>query len=106
MEGSGIGRLNRRRSRLARRVYDEASGILSIRRQVGVVRIAVGQMTKRREEKFAVTAADAAEHVTRLACSGIEAFHESKITIGRGAQQRVEVCAGMIGDSHWVHQTK
>ena len=68
--------------------------------------IAVGEMTKRREDIIAAVAANGAEYVTRLACRRIEAFHESKIAIGCGAQQRVEVCTGMIGDSHWSSPDK
>lgn len=79
---------------------DEASRVGRIGRQVGVVWVAVGEMAEWREDVFVVTAADGAKHVTRLACGGVETFHKSKIAIGRGAQQRVEVCAGMIGDSH------
>lgn len=92
--------------RLARRVYDEAGWIVGIPRQIGVVRIALGKMTERRKDEFIVIAADGAENVARLVCNGIEAFHKSKVAIARGAQQGVEVCTGMIGDSHWVLQTK
>jgi hypothetical protein len=44
-------------------------------------------MAEWRKDVFAIGAADSAEHVTRLAYSGIEAFHESEIAIGCGAQR-------------------
>jgi hypothetical protein len=42
------------------------SGILWVWRQIGIVGVAVGEMAEWREDVFAVTAADGAEHVTRL----------------------------------------
>jgi hypothetical protein len=48
-------------------------------------------MTEGREDVFAALPANGAKNVTRLACGGVEAFHKSKITVRRGAQQRVEV---------------
>src|SRR4051794_32247956 len=77
-EGSGNASLNRRRSSASgRRAYDDANRIVRMGWQVGVVGIAVAEMAKWREDVLAVTAADGADYVTRLACSGIEAFHES-----------------------------
>src|ERR1700751_3539210 len=48
------------------RANNEAGGIVGIRRQVGVVRAGVGEMAERREDEFAVNAADGAKHVARL----------------------------------------
>ena len=78
----------------------EARRIVRVRWQVGIVGVAVGQMAERDENIIAIIAADRAKDIARLAGDCIQALHEGEIAVACGTQERVEVGAGMFGDSH------
>ena len=56
-------------------------------------------MAEGRHDEIAVLrAADGAKDVTALAGDGIQALHECEIAVAGGAEKRVEVGAGVIGN--------
>lgn len=71
-----------------------------VRRKVSVIGVAIGEMAKWREDIVPAVTADGSDDIALLARQSVGAFHQRQITVAGGAQQRVEVGAGVIGDSH------
>src|SRR6266851_4717689 len=69
-------------------------------RQIGVVGIAVGEMSKWREEVVRALTPDGADDISGFASDGVGAFRKRKIAVGCSAQQRGEIRADIIGNTH------
>src|SRR5579885_2014202 len=70
------------------------------RRQIGLEGVARREMAEGRHHKVAVVTPDGAEDVAWFAGYGVRAFDEREIAGGGGAQQRVEVGAGIVRNAH------
>jgi hypothetical protein len=57
-------------------------------------------MAERREREIRAVAADGADDVARFADDGVGALHEREVAVCRGAEQRREIGACVIGDAH------
>lgn len=57
-------------------------------------------MAEGREEELAAILADRADHIAHRAGVRVGAFEQGEITVGGGAQQRLEIGAGMVGNAH------
>lgn len=59
--------------------------------------IAIGQVTEGREHEVGAIAPDGADDVAGLAGRDLGASHQCEVAACRGAEQRLEVGAGVIG---------
>ena len=77
----------------------ETVRIAGVGRQIGVIRIAVGEMAEGREDEIPIVSSHRADDVTRSAGHGVEALHEREVAVACGAEQGLKIGLGEGGDA-------